>query len=66
MLKLYPGNDRFKAFKEGNIYYVDTSVSTLFEDTPFHPESLLREYIKIFHPEKLPDYQLHYYKKINN
>lgn len=66
MKELYPHNDQMKAFKEGNVYYVDSSKSTLFEDTPFHPERLLREYIKIFHPALLPDYQLKYYKRMED
>ena len=51
-------------YKEGNVYYVNSAVSRLFEETPFHPERLLKEYIKLFHPELLPDYQLVYYKKM--
>ncbi len=62
MLGLYPHNDKFRAFSNGGIYYVDSATSGLFEETPFHPERLLREYVKLFHPELLPDYQLTYYK----
>ncbi len=44
------------------VYYVDSATSGLFEETPLHPERLLREYVKLFHPELLPDYKLTYYK----
>ena len=36
----------------------------MFEETPFHPDLLLKEYIKLFHPELLPDYELRYYKPL--
>ncbi len=62
MLGLYPHNDKFRAFTSGGVYYVDSATSGLFEETPFHPERLLREYVKLFHPELLPDYKLTYYK----
>ena len=62
MLAIYPHNDERPAFNNHGVYYVDSSTHPIFEDTPFHPELLLREYIKIFHGELLPDYELHYYK----
>ena len=45
----YALNSRLKAFEKGDVYVADTSVSTLFDDFPFHPEKLLREYIILFH-----------------
>ena len=63
-LNLYSHNNQFEAFKEGYIYSANTATSRLFEETPFHPNLLLKEYMKIFHPELLPDYKLKYYKKI--
>lgn len=58
-----PLNQHFKAFKSGNVYVCNTSESPLFDEFPFHPEKLLREYIKIFHPTALPDYQLRYFTR---
>lgn len=46
----YPLNERFKAFSSGGVYACNTAGSSLFEDFPFHPEKLLREYYNIFHP----------------
>lgn len=58
-------NSRFKAFEKGNIYFSDTKTSTLYEEFPFHPELLLKEYIHIFHPSLLKDDgMLRYYKRI--
>ena len=60
----YSLNDSFKAFKEGNVYACDTYKSHFFEEFPFHPERLLREYTYLFHPELVKDYQLRYYGKM--
>lgn len=37
-----------KAFQQGNVYFSDTSRSSLFREFPFHPERLLRDYRIIF------------------
>ncbi len=66
MIGLYPHNDKFRAFGNHGVYYVDSATSGIFEETPFHPERLLREYVKLFHPELLPDYQLAYYKPMGD
>ena len=42
---------QFKAFREGEIYGCNTATSTFYEDTPFHPDLLLRDFITIAHPE---------------
>lgn len=60
-----PLNKHIKAFNSGNVYVCDTSVSPLFDEFPFHPELLLREYIKMFHPAALPDYELRYFVRVN-
>lgn len=39
---------RFRPAVTGNIYYCDSSESPIFEESPFHPELLLKEYIMIF------------------
>ena len=64
MLGLYPHNNQMKAFDTGGVYYVNSATTGIFEETAFHPERLLREYVKIFHPELLPDYSLRYYKQM--
>jgi iron complex transport system substrate-binding protein len=57
-------NSEFKAFKQKNIYFCDTERTTLYQDFPFHPELLLKEYIAIFNPQLLPDYNTQYYKPL--
>lgn len=62
----YTLNDQFKAYKTGNVYVCDTNTSHFFDRFPFHPEVLLQEYFKIFHPEQESDYQLQFFKKVGN
>lgn len=66
LAKNHPLNPRFKAFKDGNVYYCDTQTSPLFEEFPFHPDRLLRDYILILHPGLLKDNdQSKYYRQIH-
>ena len=51
----YPLNAKFKAFKERGVYQCPSLNTSLYRDFPFHPEVLLREYVRIFHPEVLPE-----------
>lgn len=62
--KSYPLNARFAAFNKGGVYACNTAESTLYEDFPFHPERLLREYVDIFYPGLLGDSTLSYYKQV--
>lgn len=60
----YALHSRMAAFSHGGVYSCNTATTTLFEDFPFHPDVLLREYVKIFHDELLPEYNLKYYKPV--
>ena len=55
----------FRAFKERNIYGCNTNRVPFYEETPFHPDWLLKDLIKIFHPSLLDGYELRYYKKLS-
>ena len=57
----YPLNAQFSAWKQHKIYGCNTLHSPFFEEVPFHPNRLLRDIIKICHPEVLPDHQPTYY-----
>lgn len=59
-----PLSSHFKTAATGNIYVCDTSVSPIFDEFPFHPERLLRDYAAIFHPDLFPGYRLRYFQRI--
>ena len=54
----------FRAFKERNIYGCNTRKVDFYEDSPFHPDRLLKDLIKIFHPTLLEGYELKYFTKL--
>ena len=55
---------RFKAFQDRKVYGCNTNHVPFYEESPFHPELLLKDLIKIFHPELLPDYGLKYFSNL--
>ena len=54
----------FRAFKERNIYGCNTAHVPYYEDFPYHPDRLLKDLIKIFHPSLLPMHELKYFSKL--
>ncbi|NDV79365.1 ABC transporter substrate-binding protein [Dysgonomonas sp. 511] len=62
--KEYKPYSHFKAFKQRNIYGCNTSYSTYFEDLAIHPDYVLMDFAKIFHPGLFSGYELRYYKKL--
>lgn len=52
------------AFKKRNIYACNLSQVAFYEETPFHPDRLLLDYIKIFHPDIIKDHKPRYFIKI--
>lgn len=60
----YELNDQFDAFKNRNVYSCNTASTKLFEDFPFHPDILLKEYISIFHPTLLSNYHPQYFNQV--
>jgi len=55
---------RFKAFQDRKVYGCNTNHVPFYEESLFHPELLLKDLIKIFHPELLPDYDLKYFSNL--
>lgn len=55
---------RFKAFREHRIYGCNTHRIRFYEESPFHPEVLLKDMVKIFHPELLEGYEPKYFSKL--
>lgn len=55
----------FRAFKEGNVYGCNTGRVPFYEESPFHPELLLKDLIRMFHPDVLNDSgELRYFEKL--
>ena len=54
---------KIKAYREGKVYGADTIATTLFEDGSFHPDKILREMIRLFHPE-IETTPLQYYQQV--
>lgn len=58
-------NARMKAYTTLHTYCCNLSSTHFFEETPFHPDVLLKEYVNILHPElQEQGAQLKYYKQI--
>ena len=55
---------RFKAFRERRIYGCNTHRIPFYEESPFHPEILLKDMVKIFHPELLEGYEPKYFSNL--
>ncbi len=52
---------RFAAFRNRRVYGCNTSRIPFYEETPFHPDLLLKDMVRVFHPELLPDCQVRYF-----
>lgn len=66
--KVFGNSDLYahiKAYKTGDVYNCDASITPLFNDIAFHPERILLDFIIIFHPEIFPDLEPKYYKKVS-
>ncbi len=60
----------FKAVIDGNVYNNNARVNPnggtdFYEGGVANPDVVLKDLVKIFYPELLPDYQLFYYKRVN-
>ena len=60
----YSPYTRFKAYQQKNVYGCNTAYRTYYEDFPFHPDLVLKDLIRIFHPSLLPDYELKYFSNL--
>lgn len=61
--------EKFNAFKTGEVYEVNkrtlpSGANDYWETALVRPDMLLKDLIKIFHPELFPDYELYFYQKL--
>ena len=62
---LDPIYKEFEPVKTKKVFCCDTSVSGFYEDTPFHPERLLKNLVNIFYPVASNSENMIYYKKLD-
>lgn len=68
--KINPHYAEFDAFKSKNVYTFEGKVgatggTVYYELAPSRPDLVLKDYIKIFHPELLPSYEFTFASKLN-
>ena len=54
----------FRAFQTGQVYGCNSGQVPFYTETPFHPERLLEDLIRIFHPGVLPAGECRYFKRL--
>lgn len=68
MLAINPNYSKMKVFQNGKLYSlygkVNGSGNDFFESGNVRPDLVLKDYVKIFHPELYPEYPLTYMKEI--
>ena len=57
----YAPYSRFEAFRQRRVFGCNTARTAFYEETPFHPEMLLKELVALFHPSLVPGYTARYY-----
>ncbi|CAA9201388.1 ABC transporter substrate-binding protein [Flavobacterium collinsii] len=68
--KINPHYTEFDSFKSKNVYTFEgksgaTGGTVYYELAPSRPDLVLKDYIKIFHPELLPSYEFTFASKLN-
>jgi iron complex transport system substrate-binding protein len=61
LLSEHRGYSQFRSFREGRVYGCNVEQSLFYEESPFRPDLLLSDFIRILHPDVLPHYPLRYY-----
>lgn len=67
--KSNPHYSQFEAFKNKNVYTFESKLgakggTVYYELAPSRPDLVLKDFVKIFHPELLPNYQLTFAEKL--
>lgn len=58
------GYSLFRAYKESRVFGCNTATSAFFEETPFRPDLLLRDFIVIAHPEAMKGEGAKYFERL--
>lgn len=65
LLSEHHGYKQFNAFRNHTAYGCDVERSPFYEESPFHPERLLADFIKILHPEVNTLTGMRYFKPVS-
>ena len=61
LLSEHRGYNQFRAFRENRVYGCNVEQSLFYEESPFRPDLLLADFIRILYPDVLPNHELRYY-----
>ncbi len=64
LLSGHHGYDQLRAVREKAVYGCNVEQSHFYEETPFHPDRLLNDFLQILHPDIIGLPELRYYKKL--
>ncbi len=64
LAEAWASNKYMEAYKRGNVFGCNLAKTGFYEETPFHPDVLLREYINILHPSTQEEHTMKYYNRI--
>ncbi|MDD4514001.1 ABC transporter substrate-binding protein [Massilibacteroides sp.] len=62
----YTPYENFDAFKKRSVYASNSAKVPYYEETPLHPDYLLADLARIFHPELFPEYTLRYFHALED
>lgn len=66
LLSGHRGYDQLKPFRMREVYACNVEQTLFYEETPFRPDFLLSDFIRILHPEATNLPPLRYYKKLDD
>lgn len=64
--KEYDLYSHFSAFKNKNVFASNLTYSEFYKDLPVHPEWILKDLAKLFHPTLYENYEPKYFKKLED
>ena len=64
LLSEQPGYGQLRPVRQGQVYACNVATSMFYEETPFRPDLLLRDFISILHPDTTNATPLRYYHRV--
>lgn len=65
LLSEHHGYSQLRPFQTGEVYGCNVEKSLFYEESPFRPDYLLCDFIRLFHPDMTELPPLRYYEKLN-